>query len=86
MASTKNCVICFKPATSWCGHVHKDDDMITAGACKEHSIKPGKHGKLSVHAIKNCGGCFGQYKPEMETDESFGQLGYIDTKGFHPID
>ncbi len=79
-------MICFKPATSWGGHVHKDGDTIIAGTCKEHYLKLGTPGPFSAQAIKNCRGCYGPYKAEMETDESFGQLGYIDKEGFHAID
>lgn len=87
MGATKNCVVCFNPANSWGGHVHKNGDLIIAGTCADHYVKLGsKEGTLSINAVKNCKGCYGDWKEEMGFDPSFGQFGYIDREGFHELD
>lgn len=78
MASTINCVVCFEKADCFGGHVHDGEGKIIAGFCREHFRKQPQ--------IDGCKGCYGNWKPEMGTDGSFGQLGFIDKDGFHPID
>lgn len=49
---TKNCVYCLKrSATSWCGHVLKDEEKLLAGWCHLHSPGTGFVG----HYKKNMG-------------------------------
>ena len=73
MASTKNCVICFKEKPrSFGGHVHKGDRKIIAAFCMEHDHEP------MDPAMAGHKGCFGEYKEEMGIDETFGQVGYIE--------
>lgn len=78
MASTVNCVLCFEKATCFGGHVHIEKETIIAGFCKTHfKTQP---------TIDGCKGCYGEWKEQMGTDKSFGQLMYIDRDGLHPVD
>ncbi len=61
MISTKNCIICYKKATEWAGHIHDEEIDVLAGFCNDHFT----HRKLLKPDLY-CQGCFGKYKPEME--------------------
>lgn len=43
---TTQCVRCGKPATVWCGHVHRDEATVTAGWCalNAHPLQAGDIG------------------------------------------
>lgn len=38
MKKTENCIICYKKANLWTGHVTKGKVKITAGFCDNHKI------------------------------------------------
>ena len=62
---TKNCVICFEPKTStYTGHVHRNNTIIIAGFCSEHSSD--RYSKLFYGG---CEGCFGAYNHRMGIKE-----------------
>ena len=63
MLHTKNCIICFKEATSWTGHVHKKDGDILAGWCDTHKQKDNEYSYVGIR--KNCTGCFGRFTKNM---------------------
>lgn len=98
MSSTINCIVCFEKATCWGGHVHKKDEgeSIIAGFCRQHFKTPLKENfneiinEIEVERgpsiVKDCKGCFGEWKAEMGTDKSFGQVMFIDSDGLHPAD
>jgi hypothetical protein len=67
MLHTKNCIICFKPATSWTGHVHKTDGDILAGWCDNHKNSSNKSTHHFISVKKNCIGCFGRFTKDMGT-------------------
>ncbi len=37
---TKNCVVCFKPAVMFTGHVKRGPESVIAGWCKKHWERP----------------------------------------------
>lgn len=71
MSSTLNCIVCFKEATCFGGHVHKDGETLIATFCSDHFDK-------HIPVIDGCKGCYGQWKEEMGEDTTFGTLYYID--------
>lgn len=76
---TNNCVICLKEIKKGTatrgGHVHKDDGTsVIASFHTECDRNP---------TIRDCKGCYGKWTPEMGESEPFGQVGYIDSDGFH---
>jgi hypothetical protein len=78
MSFTKTtvCIICLKPdPVIFGGHVHKEDGS---------TVVTGFHRECDRDSTdKNCKGCFGKWAPEMGESEPFGQVGYIDSDGFH---
>jgi len=71
MNQTTNCIICYKKAILWTGHVHYnlfslDSERVLAGFCKEHETKEIK----TVVKLKGCSGCFGNWNVKM---------GYVDS-------
>lgn len=38
MKKTENCIICYKKANLWTGHVTKGKTKITAGFCGDHQL------------------------------------------------
>lgn len=53
---TRTCVICFKAATNWTGHIHNGSEIVTAGFCDDH-ISDVDFTRESVH--DECPGCVG---------------------------
>lgn len=56
---TKNCVRCFKLATTWSGHVLRDGKQIMAGWCDDC--------KQEDDIQKESEGFVGHYRKEMKT-------------------
>ncbi len=74
MISTKNCVLCYKNAVGWGGHVHKSkSEKIIAGFCEMHFEIT-----KSISIIKGCKGCYGEWKEEMGIKGSPSEVMYID--------
>jgi hypothetical protein len=66
-ASVENCIVCLKKATSFTGHVHKEDgEAVIAGFCQLHNNKKQINGK--------CKGCYGYWENDMGYDKNFGQV------------
>jgi len=61
IGQTANCIVCGRPARTWCGHVHRDDARVIAGFCAAHGrgIFPG----LAPHpnGRPGCWGCLGDW-------------------------
>jgi hypothetical protein len=57
---TENCIVCFKKAIVYSGHVHKGFVKITAGFCHEHRFKTISHDNCHM-------GCKGEYQKQMGT-------------------
>jgi len=60
---TKNCVICYKEAVCWTGHVHHKDGELLAGWCELHRNIYNEFSYIEVR--KNCIGCFGRFIKPM---------------------
>jgi len=61
--STKRCVFCLAPATSYAGHVHPShrcDPVVLAGRCRAHSVSGAPIGARKK-GCKNPVGCLGGY-------------------------
>lgn len=90
MITTDKCVVCLGEATVFGGHVHKGDETVIAGTCKEHS-------KLSNTGRERCMGCYGEwgenmgYKdPDSNSNRTYGTdkselLKKVIDAGFKPI-
>lgn len=49
---TKNCCICYAPATNWSGWLRKSRDGIVAGFCETHRAKPNIKGTYGSHNLR----------------------------------
>lgn len=63
MRQTKNCIICFKPAVVWTGHVHKGNEEILSGYCHIHRYEKKQYAFIGIR--KNCIGCDGRFTKNM---------------------
>jgi hypothetical protein len=75
---TKNCIMCHKEATSWCGHVIKENrEIILAGWCDGHEYIPRKSDTGNYGGKYGCyGGWMKEYglldmDQEETTDDPF---------------
>lgn len=64
IGQTVNCIICFKEAEIFGGHVHdENNNCIISGFCEEH------HRMTNIferaHYLKGCQGCYGDFKDKM---------------------
>jgi len=49
---TKNCCICYAPATNWSGWLRKSRDGIVAGFCEEHRMPPNTRQTYGSHNLR----------------------------------
>lgn len=71
--TSKNCIVCGKPATRCSGHVHTEIGLITAGWCDEHLFQS-ERPRSKRCTSSNPNSCGGEYKlSEIELIEELSE-------------